>query len=181
VDKALRSRQGDSDLVQQRRAKFEDFVHRLTEYLRPHLGRIAYGNLRCEVCDGADALDEVSNVAIVYETPGGSTDQVNIAYDNRTGAFHLVREDHDINCQDPDRILEAVKERVRSVPDRRMASLQKQADRWLSEGQSRGEMFAEVNRLLQSGLRGGSITAGEMRDVIRYIVDKHTQTSGEPL
>ena len=153
--------------------KFHQFLGRLQPYMRPHLGSVDYGNLRCEVCDGSADADEPSNVAIVYETPGGSTDQINIGYDQGTGTFHLVHDEREVVETDSDRVFELVRRQIRAIPGKRLASLRVQADNWLNEGRSRGQMFAELNRILQSGLRGGSITVREMREVVKYIVEKH--------
>jgi len=165
---------------EKQQSRFSAFLNQLSDLLRPHLGRVEFGNLRCEVCDGEEALNGVSNVAIVYETPGGSTDQINIDYDSSTGCFHLMQEDGEVVEADPQPILKLVAARVAAIPEKRQASLRRQVEQWLSEGHSRGQMFAQVNRLLQSGLRGGQITAHEMREVIKYIVDRHSQPSSQP-
>ncbi len=181
MDNVLRAEGTSPGGVEGHRAKFQRFLERLDVSLQPHLGKIAYGNLRRDIADGHEAVDGTSNIAIVYETPGGSTDQINIVYDNTKGSFHLITEDEEVTLDDPDRVLQVVDADIAAIPQKRMATLREQADHWLSQGRSRGQMFAELNRILQSGLRGGSITATEMRDVCRYIVEKHGGNSGEAL
>ncbi len=180
MDKTLHTPDGQPGAAGERRAQFLRFVQRLDECLEPHLGRIAYGNLRRQVFDGHESLDDTSNVAIVYETPGGSTDQINVVYEHHTGTFHMVQEHEEFTDHNPERVLESIRRRINAIPRKRQRRLREQVDRWLNEGRSRGQMFAEVNRLLQSGLRGGSITAAEMRDVVRYIVRKHTHRPLNP-
>ena len=149
----------------------ERFLETLQNSLEPYLGRIAYGNLRKEVSEWSSDGTHSTNLALGYESPGGSTDQINVAFDHKGGLFHITNEHGDEVTPDPEVVANAVMLRVEAIPAKRAATLRRCVNEWLGEGRSRGQMFVEANRLLQSGFRGGSITHEELKDVIRYIVD----------
>src|SRR5437764_10913279 len=70
-----------------------EFEARLRELMQPYARRIEYGNLRSQPSDWETPDGhKITNFAIVYETPGGSTDQINVAYDHTTGHFTLLDE-----------------------------------------------------------------------------------------
>src|SRR4051812_243568 len=69
----------------------QDLCARIQECIGPVAGRVEYGNLRCRISEwDGGAGDTVTNIALVYETPGGSTDQINISYHHLTSLFSLV-------------------------------------------------------------------------------------------
>lgn len=133
--------------------------------------RIRFGNLRYEISPGSDN-GGVTNAAVVYETPGGSTTQINITYDDKQGVFSYLAEDlvHTVTSTDPQEVIDMVRRHVMSIPERRLQALFNTIDIWLSEGKSRHEMFAEMNKLLQSEFLGGRITTDELKAGIQHIV-----------
>ena len=68
------------------RVTFDEFKERLDSiisgYQRPEERRIAYGNLRHEYSEYSRDGNTTVNIAVIYETPGGSTTQINITYDS---------------------------------------------------------------------------------------------------
>lgn len=142
----------------------------ITSCRHPDEKRIRYGNLRSEVSEGSG--NGVTNAAVVYETPGGSTTQINITYDEDEQVFTYLSEDlgKTVTCEDPHEVLEMVRRHTASIPRKRMRALFNTIDIWLSEGKSRREMFGEMNKLLQSEFLGGRITTDELKAGIHHIV-----------
>jgi len=135
--------------------------------------RIRYGNLRFEISPSSGNGD-VTNAAVVYETPGGSTTQINITFDEDDGTFSYLAEDlgRTISSTDPHEVIDMVRRHAMSIPDKRMAALFNTIDIWLSEGKTRREMFGEMNKLLQSEFLGGRITNDELKAGIQHIVTR---------
>ncbi|MGC9317303.1 MAG: hypothetical protein ACP5KN_04615 [Armatimonadota bacterium] len=152
-------------------AVFERELEELVSSCRqPAEKRIRYGNLRSEISEGSD--NGVTNAAVVYETPGGSTTQINITYDEDEEVFTYLSEDlgKTVSSEDPHEVLEMVRRHAASIPQKRMKALFNTIDIWLSEGKSRREMFGEMNKLLQSEFLGGRITTDELKAGIQHIV-----------
>lgn len=152
------------------------FLAELDQLLVPLEHRVNYGNLRKEVSEWDSAAGKLTNLALVYETPGGSTDQINVAFHHATGNFSVVdaaSEEGELLFSDMTEALRYLRRRIYVIPARRREVLHRQVDGWLDQGRTRGEMFSEVNRLLQSDFRGGSITHAEMQEVIKYIVSSY--------
>ena len=60
---------------------------------------------------------------------------------------------------------------VRAIPQRRIRSLQEQIEGWCEEGKCQRELFAEMNKLLQSDFIGGSITQRELKLGIKHALE----------
>src|SRR5438067_13780196 len=95
--------------------RFEQFVDCLRRQIAPFAGRPEYGNLRhqigvWETTEGA----RVTNVALVYDTPDGSPDQINVCFDHRAGLFSLVDETEHLTT-DIDEVIGWVIPRVRTI------------------------------------------------------------------
>ncbi len=141
---------------------------------RPAERRIRYGNLRSEISPSSGNGD-VTNAAVVYETPGGSTTQINITFDEGRCIFSYLGEDlaETVTCSDPDEVIEMVRRHAHGIPAKRMRALTGTIDLWLSEGKTRREMFVEMNKLLQNEFLGGRITNDELKAGIRHIVQQY--------
>ena len=132
--------------------------------------RIGYGNLRCE-CSGWDRKEQmVTNIAVIYETPGGSTCQVNVEYDHQSAEFSFLGDELErtVVTNQPQQVLAMVDSHVRSIPRRRLQQLHKQIDSWVAEGKTRSQLFGEFNKLLQAEFLGGRISTNELKQGIEY-------------
>ncbi len=156
---------------------FDDFRRRLDAFLdsfgHPRERRIAYGNLRHEYSDWQCGPEHTTDVAVIYETPGGSTMQVNVTYDHHTGEFSYLNGDFNekVVTHSEDDPLHMVAEVVRGIPDRRVERLRAQVEIWYDEGKCQREMFVAMNKLLQSNFLGGSITQRELKLGIKHAID----------
>jgi hypothetical protein len=162
------------DLLETLEEELEQLIHERTH---PAEKRIRFGNLRSEISrDNGD----VANAAVVYETPGGSTTQINIVYDPEEQTFSYLSEDLDdtVISEDPHEVVQMVARHADSIPDKRMNALKKTIDIWLQEGKSRSEMFSEMNKLLQNEFLGGKITNDELKAGIQYIVQEFAGNGG---
>ncbi len=139
--------------------------------------RIGYGNLRHEYSRWRRG-EGATNVAIIYETPGGSTTQLNVTYDPQTKSFSYLSADLECKVEscDPVEVLHAVEEHVRTIPGKRERQLQEQIGLWVEQGMSRSELFAQLNKLLQAEFLGGRITTGELQRGIQYAIKHYTRT-----
>ena len=161
----------------------EKFERELEEFIQscrqPAERRIRYGNLRCEISKPSDNGGE-ANAAVVYETPGGSTTQINIVYDPDDTQFSYLSDDLDetVTSGDPHEVVEMVKRHAEQIPDKRMQALYDTIDLWMSEGKSRKEMFSEINKLLQNEFLGGRITNEELKAGIQHIVKEYSKVAG---
>jgi len=135
--------------------------------------RIGYGNLRCECSDWAREEQTVTNIAVIYETPGGSTCQVNVEYDHESAEFSFLGDELDrtVVTDEPQRVLAMVESHVRAIPRRRLQQLHKQIDSWVAEGKTRRQLFGEFNKLLQAEFLGGRISTNELKEGIQYALN----------
>lgn len=156
----------------------ETFQRELEElvnsYRTPAERRIGYGNLRFEISPGS-GNGELTNAAVVYETPGGSTTQINITYDNERGVFSYLGDDLDetVTTTNPHEVIEMVRRHAMTIPEKRLTALYNTIDIWLSEGKTRREMFGELNKLLQNEFLGGRLTNDELKAGIQHIVKRY--------
>jgi len=136
--------------------------------------RIRYGNLRSEISPSS-GNGGITNAAVVYETPGGSTTQINITYDEANGRFSYLSDDlgETVSSEDPHEVIAMVRRHAHSIPEKRMRALFSTIDIWLSEGKTRREMFSEMNKLLQNEFLGGRITNDELKAGIQHIVMRY--------
>lgn len=156
---------------------FEEFRRRLDAFIssfaHPRERRIAYGNLRHEYSGWEAETAHTTETAVIYETPGGSTTQIGVTYDHRTGDFSYLNADLNERTvtRRPDDPLHMIAEEVRAIPERRLERLRAQIASWYDEGKCQREMFAEMNKLLQSNFLGGSITQKELKFGIKHAID----------
>lgn len=153
-----------------------DFKERLDRFVESfsHSGergrerRIAYGNLRHEYSDWTDGGETSTNVAVIYETPGGSTVQINVTYESGKFTFLDPVSEERVTATDPGAPLQMIANEVRQIPDRRMERLRQQVEEWCNDGMCNRELFAELNKVLQSDFLGGAMTQRELRLGIKH-------------
>jgi len=165
----------------ERSTDLDNLCARIQERIAPFAGRVEYGNLRVRISDWADwgsGDDEpVTNVALVYETPGGSTDQINITYHHHQKTFALVdAHEGEQTTTSPDVVLESVMGRVSAIPEKRRETLYGEIRRQVDGGSGAAGLFGHLNRFMQSEFKGGTITHIELRDAMTYAV--HYMKSG---
>jgi hypothetical protein len=150
--------------------RFEVFCDRLRQEIAPFVGQIEYGNLRSRISvwEGVDG-GRVTNVALVYETPGGSTDQINVSFDHGAGLFSIIDEREQVT-EDVDEVLEYVHPRVAHIPGKRRESLEAEIRRQFDSGIGRAGLFGHITRLLQSDFKGGAITHQELQQAMRFAI-----------
>lgn len=157
---------------------FESFCERLRHQMAPFAGLVEYGNLRQDISlwEGPDG-QRVTNVALVYETPGGSTDQINISFDHHTGLFSFI-DDAEHQTASIDIVLAHVQPRISTIPEKRRESLHEEIRRQIDGGVGRAGLFGHINRLTQSDFKGGTITHQEMKDAMQFAVYYSRVASG---
>lgn len=152
---------------------FNEFCRRMRERIGPFRGQVEYGDLRerIDVWESADGA-RTSNVALVYETPGGSTDQINISFDHAAGHFSLIVDDTLEEYVTPaiDEVLERITPRIARIPEKRREHLRDEIRRKLDAGESRMALVGHLNRLLTSEFKGGRVTHLELRDAMTFAV-----------
>jgi hypothetical protein len=153
--------------------EWENWQSALQEVLERYQHKVSYGNLRAEKTEWTDAGCRVSNLAIVYEVPGGSTNQINVCFGHDDGNFSYVNPvNHDeVSTRDGNEVLAMVESLIHQIPDARQQRLREDIERWFGEGRSHHEMFNEINKLLQLDFKGGSITHQELKYGINYIIE----------
>ncbi len=132
--------------------------------------RIRYGNLRYECSDWNGEDEAITNIAVIYETPGGSTCQINVEYNHQSAEFTFLGDtlEETIVTNEPQQVLEVVDKHVRAIPRKRLQQLYKQIDSWVAEGKTRKQLFSEFNKLLQTEFLGGRISTSELKEGIQY-------------
>lgn len=153
----------------------------LTSYTQPQDLRIGYGNLRHEYSQWRRSAEVSTNIAIIYETPGGSTAQINITYTHHTQQFSYIdhTRDQKVTTAEPRQVLHMIEQQISRIPTKRLDQLQQQIDTWVGEGKSRSQLFAELNKLLQTEFLGGRINATELKQSIQYSI-AHYATHQSP-
>ena len=156
--------------LQRVKTGIEDMVNSCTELEE---WRIGYGNLRCECSDWTREEQTVTNIAVIYETPGGSTCQVNIEYDHQSAEFSFLGDELEITVvtNESQRVLAMVDRHVQAIPRRRLQQLHNQIDSWVAEGKTRSQLFGEFNKLLQTEFLGGRISTSELKEGIQYTLN----------
>lgn len=152
---------------------------RIRECIAPYAGRVEYGNLRSHI-SRFDCTDRgcVTNIALVYETPGGSTDQINVEFNHATSAFALVdAQEGEVNTDSIDDVIERVLPRVVGIPQKRLQTLHEEIKRHVDSGANTAGLFGHLNRILQSEFKGGSITHIEFKDAMTFAV-QYMKTRG---
>jgi len=160
---------------------FQAFRQRLDRVItacqQPEERRIGFGNIRHEYCEWCREGVNDTNIAIIYETPGGSTTQINITFNHLTGEFLYLNEDLEtqIATEDPDQVLHYVENHMRQIPGKRLVQIEKTIDSWVSQGKGRSEIFAELNKLLQTAFMGGRVNNNELKHGIQHLVKEYAR------
>ncbi len=149
--------------------RLDEIVKRYTE---PQEQRIGYGNLRYECSHWSRSSEAITNIAVIYETPGGSTAQINVTYDYNAGEFsYLHPEDGEkVATHDPRQVGAVIQDYINQIPAHRLTHLHYQIDTWVQEGKSRSQLFGELNKLLQAEFLGGRINTTELKQGIQYVI-----------
>jgi len=150
----------------------EEWEQRFGELLADYRHRIGYGNLRAQRSEWNNSVSPIINFALVYELPGGSSSQINIEYHTADQSFRYLDADTAEECTscDPTAVLDMLRDSISRIPARREQRLREDIDRWFGEGKTSHEMFLEINKLLQTDFKGGSLTSQELKGGIRYIM-----------
>jgi hypothetical protein len=159
-------------MSQQSQPIYDSFMAGLRQLIAPYAGKVEYGNLRAQSSDW-DCGNGVciTNVAIVYETPGGSTDQINVSLDRSTGRFSVLDDQGaEYETASPEEVLSCIAPRIHIIPQKRLAHLQDEIKRQMDTGTPPAGVVGHLNRLMNSELRGGTITHLEMRDAMTFAV-----------
>lgn len=156
----------------QSEAALDEFMAGLRELIAPYAGKVEYGNLRAQNSDwdtGEGA--RITNIAIVYETPGGSTDQINVSFNHGTGCFSVLDDEGaEYETSAPVEVLTCIRPRVLGIPEKRLGHLRDEIRRQMDSGTPPAGVVGHLNRLMNSELRGGTITHLEMRDAMTFAV-----------
>lgn len=154
-------------------ARFQAFLDVLSQHIEPYEGKVSYGNLRFDITEWEENDGTaIHNLAIVYETPGGSTDQINISFNSGSGIFALLADENsseqDFDSYDP--VIPLVMKRVDIIPRKRFLMLRDEIDRWMDQGLTMSQIVANMNKILQSEFKGGSITHTELKEAMKYVM-----------
>lgn len=155
--------------------RWQELRRLLNEVIADYAGRVEYGNLRLEVYDGDASNGEAdARLAMAYEIPGGSTNQVGLSYEQ--GAFRMLdaKAEHELVLAEPGEAVAKLHEHIRGIPDYRRLRLRQDIDQWLRDGSSQHDVLEELNRLLRLGheFRGGTLTVDELIDACCYLVEQ---------
>lgn len=149
----------------------------MSKYRRPEERRIGYGNLRHEYSEWEKESAKSVNIAVIYETPGGSTTQINVTFDKKDGTYTYLDRDLDdqVTSTDYQEVLDAIQDEIDQIPRKRAEQLINQIDNWIDMGKGRHEIFSELNKLLQTEFLGGRITTTELKEGIQHVVRSHSE------
>lgn len=156
----------------QSQAVYDEFMARLREMISPYAGKVEYGNLRSQASDwDTGEGPRLTNVAIVYETPGGSTDQINVSFDHGSSRFTVLDDDGaEYETGAPVEVIACIRPRILGIPQKRLSHLRDEIKRQMDSGAPTAGVVGHLNRLMNSELRGGTITHLEMRDAMTFAV-----------
>jgi hypothetical protein len=152
--------------------RLEILCVRIRESIAHYAGRVEYGNLRSHISQfDCGEGDPVTNVALVYETPGGSTDQINIEFNHVTGHFAVIdAHEGEIKTHSIEDVMDRIKPRIVGIPQKRLETLHAEIRRHIDDGGNHAGLFGHLNRILQSEFKGGGITHIELRDAMTFAV-----------
>jgi len=150
---------------------FTKWQLRVEEALSDYAHKVTYGNLRCTWSQWQTGGHPVTNLAVVYELPGGSTNQINQSFRHDDGSICYLDGDG-VECLTRDLTipLRLLEQAIAEIPARREQSLQETIRRWFGEGKTKQEIFKEINQLLQTDFKGGSLTHTELKTGINYVL-----------
>lgn len=146
----------------------EEVQRKLVAMVSPYMGKVSYGNLRFQISNWSEKDRHYVNIALVYETPGSSTNQLNILVDEAEGVITFIDGEEERRTRDIREVITFVEAAIKSIPERRMERLKERIRRWATQGRSKAEVLAELNRLLRADLLGGTITHHELKASIQY-------------
>ncbi len=153
------------------------FLDETTNLLTPVSGLVGFGNVRMKVTRTTlDSDRTITNCAITYESPGGSTNQINVVFEHSTSQFRVLNdesgEEELFSVSTP--IVAKLAQLIQDIPRIRMDRLKWDIDRWIADGKSRAQILMTLSRMLQadSGLRGGGITQDELNEASRYLAQR---------
>jgi hypothetical protein len=168
--------------MQDPKPDLEALCSRIQDCIGRFAGRVEYGNLRSKVDDwDCDDRGPVTNVALVYETPGGSTDQINVTYCHRSRTFAVVEEAGEITLMDVDQVLLSIEPRISGIPEKRLEHLRGEIRRQVDNGSNTAGLFGHLNRIMQSEFKGGTITHLEVKEAMTYAVHYMKSKNGAPV
>ena len=151
---------------------FQEWQQRVAALLSAYEHKVAYGNLRCLYSQWQGEGEPVTNLAVVYELPGGSTNQINQSYRHQQCTIcYLDGQGGECTTDTPEHALQVLSDAVQAIPQRRQDSLCEQIARWFGEGKTKHEIFQEINQLLRTDFRGGSLTHTELKLGINYVLE----------
>jgi len=151
---------------------FQDWQQRVTELLAAYAHKVSHGNLRSHCFHWQGEGQAITNLAVVYELPGGSSSQLNQSFHHREQVIHFLNgQGEECLTSDPAQAAAWLAEAVHHIPTRRAQSLREQIERWFGEGKSCPEIFREINQFLQTDFRGGTLTHAELKAGIRYVLE----------
>jgi hypothetical protein len=159
-------------MVAESQAILQTFTAGLRGLIAPVAGKVEYGNLRFQTSDWDTGGGPcITNIAIVYETPGGSTDQINVSLDHGAGRFNVLDDNgQEYETGSPEEVLALIAPRIRGIPQKRLAHLRDEIKRQMDTGTPPAGVVGHLNRLMNSELRGGTITHLEMRDAMTFAI-----------
>jgi uncharacterized protein YjiS (DUF1127 family) len=105
--------------------------------------------------------------------------QLNITIDEAESTLTFIDGEAERRTNNVSEAIQFVEEAVRSIPERRLERLRETVRRWASQGRSRAEVLAELNRLLRADLIGGTITHHELKATIQYCLQLFSTPSEE--
>lgn len=169
--------------MSQENQSLEIFKERLDKtvkaYQHPEERRIGYGNLRHEYNEWSRGETRETNVAVIYETPGGSTTQINVTYVSEAGEFVFLDDDLEtqISTKDPEEALAFIEKHLKVIPEKRCSQLEMSIDSWMFQGKGKSEICSELNKLLQTEFLGGRINNKELKHGIQHLVKQFAKAS----
>lgn len=159
----------------------QEFMKRLDALLAPYRGKVEWGNVRQKISHWQEGEKEMTNVAVTYESPGGSTNQINVCFDHQRQTFRALNEQtgEEEDVAEVDLVMERVTAHVLSIPEKRKQRLNADMERWLNEGATQGMILTKLSQLLKmQDLKGGSITSAELQEATRYLMQLVRRRSG---
>jgi hypothetical protein len=162
---------------------FALFKDRLDQLLQPYAGKLEYGNLRRQDSSWGEGDEKVTNVALVYETPGGSTDQINVTCHHGPGYFVLLDTNthEETTLSDVEELMGRIEPQIQAIPERRLDRLRDDVNRWIAQGLNRMAISQELNKYhhSQTEFKGGSITPQELAAALKFAIIRLTRSRAE--
>ena len=165
---ALPSGDGSEPLVTLR----EWLDRHIASVQHPQERRIGYGNVRHEYSEWGAGDEHITNIAIIYEIPGGSTCQLNIDFNHASSRFSYLDPETctRVDTDDLQVIMRLIETELTAIPIRRETSLFTEVEGWTRGGMRRSDIFAELNKLLQGEFLGGRINNRELKAAVQHVV-----------